>query len=53
MGIFAVYSGFYGMNFNRIWPPFSSEWGVFVVIAMMVGTTISVYLFLRWKGWLE
>lgn len=40
VGIFAVFSGFYGMNFERTWPPFDAPWGVPVVLLMMVMTAL-------------
>jgi magnesium transporter len=52
IGIFAVFSGFYGMNFLSTWPPFNAEWGVPVVTLMMIGTSIVVFLYMRWRGWL-
>ena len=53
IGIFAVLSGFYGMNFTHTWPPFEAEWGVPVVMAMMIGVSALVFLLMRWRGWLE
>lgn len=36
-GAFAVLTGFYGMNFERTFPPFQADWGVpFVIVAMAV-----------------
>jgi magnesium transporter len=52
IGILAVFSGFYGMNFERTWPPFGVDWGVPVVVLMMLGTCLVVYVFLRWHDWL-
>lgn len=36
IGVMTVISGFYGMNFETNWPPFSSEWSVPLVMLMMV-----------------
>lgn len=52
VGIFAVFSGFYGMNFERTWPPFDAPWGVPVVMLMMLVTAILAVLLLRWKKWI-
>lgn len=49
VGIFTVYSGFFGMNFERTWPPFDAPWGVPVVLLMMVATAFVAYWFLRHK----
>lgn len=40
LGIFAVFSSFYGMNFEQTWPPFDAPWGVPVTLLMMVMTTL-------------
>jgi magnesium transporter len=50
VGILTVISGFYGMNFVQTWPPFTADWGVRFVLALMVLTVI-VILFVLW--WLE
>jgi magnesium transporter len=48
IGIVTVYAGFYGMNFLQTWPPFEAEWGVPMVIALMLVTTvIAVYWMAR------
>lgn len=52
VGIFAVFSGFYGMNFEQTWPPFDAPWGVPAVILMMLLTAILAVLLLRWKKWI-
>lgn len=52
VGIFAVFSGFYGMNFAQTWPPFDVPWGVPVVLLMMVVTAIITFALLRWKKWI-
>jgi magnesium transporter len=45
IGILTVISGFYGMNFERTWPAFTSEWGVPFVIALMI-ISVSVVLWI-------
>lgn len=52
VGIIAVFSGFYGMNFERTWPPFNAPWGVAAVLLMMAGTILVTFIFLRWKKWI-
>ncbi len=52
VGIFAVFSGFYGMNFDRTWPPFDAPHGAMVVLLMMAAATFITFLFLRWKKWI-
>lgn len=38
IGIMTVISGFYGMNFERTFPPFDAPWGVpFVLLLMLMG----------------
>ena len=34
--ILTVISGFYGMNFERTWPPFQSDYGILFVLALMI-----------------
>lgn len=52
VGIFAVFSGFYGMNFSQTWPPFDAPWGVPVVILMMLVTAIIAFVLMRWRKWI-
>lgn len=47
IGILTVVSGFYGMNFERTWPPFSAEWGVPFVLLLM-STLVIVFLIFHW-----
>jgi len=35
IGVLAVITGFYGMNFERTWPPFGAEWGVWFVVGVI------------------
>lgn len=48
IGVLTVISGFYGMNFERTWPPFSTEWGVPFVIVLMVLALIIIALVAWW-----
>ncbi len=41
-GALAVITGFYGMNFERTFPPFDAWWGVPFVIILMIITLASV-----------
>ncbi|MCC7451714.1 MAG: magnesium/cobalt transporter CorA [Anaerolineae bacterium] len=50
-GPLAVITGFYGMNFEKTWPPFTAPWGVpFVIVLMLViaGGAALVLRLLRW-----
>lgn len=51
IGLLTVISGFYGMNFERTWPPFSAEWGVPVVIALMAGLVVVLLALFRRLRW--
>ncbi len=51
VGSMSVISGFYGMNFEHNWPPFSTFWGVPVVLGLMaLFTTVLLFVFRR-LGW--
>jgi magnesium transporter len=48
IGVLTVISGFYGMNFEHNWPPFSAVWGVpFVLLLMLIGLIVVIRLFWR------
>ncbi len=47
IGLLAVISGFYGMNFEHIWPPQNAEWSVPFVLAGMIALTIVTNFILR------
>jgi magnesium transporter len=47
-GALAVVTGFYGMNFEQTWPPFSAPWGVPFVLALMAVALAVVLLILWW-----
>lgn len=50
IGVLTVISGFYGMNFERTWPPFNSDYGIlFVVALMIVLTSALLFIFKRSK----
>jgi magnesium transporter len=48
IGILTVISGFYGMNFEHTWPPFSAPWGVPFVLAVMLGLVAGVMALFKW-----
>ena len=43
IGVLAVVSGFYGMNFEHTWPPFSAPWGVPFVLVIMLLTLVVIF----------
>ena len=45
IGVIAVISGLYGMNFEHTWPPFDAPWGVPVVLGLMLLSILVVYRF--------
>ncbi len=47
LGLVTVVSGFYGMNFEHTWPPFSSYLGVPIVLLFIVATIAGVVYALR------
>ncbi|HZI63368.1 MAG TPA: magnesium/cobalt transporter CorA [Thermoanaerobaculia bacterium] len=52
IGSLAVITGFYGMNFERTWPPFAAGWGVpFTIVLMAAAVILAVYIFrsTRWR----
>lgn len=51
IGLLTVISGFYGMNFAQTWPPFSAEWGVPFVLALMIGITVGLLALFRRLRW--
>lgn len=53
IGIFAVYGGIYGMNFEHTWPPFDAPWGAAAAMLMMAGTAIVILLVAWWRRWVE
>jgi magnesium transporter len=51
IGVFTVISGFYGMNFEKTWPPFDTPWGVPFVLAVMIGAAAVLVGVFRWLRW--
>lgn len=52
IGALAVITGFYGMNFERTWPPFGAPWGVPFALGAMVGALALLLWGFRRAGWL-
>jgi magnesium transporter len=50
IGVLTVISGFYGMNFETTWPPFSADWGVLFVLGLMVVLTGGILIVFRRMG---
>ncbi len=48
IGIMTVISGFYGMNFERTFPPFSAEWGVPFTLGLMLLLATGTLAFFKW-----
>jgi len=51
IGTLTVISGFYGMNFARTWPPFSSDYGVLFVLFLMLSIPAALLVLFRKLGW--
>ncbi|MBN2469627.1 MAG: magnesium/cobalt transporter CorA [Anaerolineae bacterium] len=51
IGVLTVFSGFYGMNFIRTWPPFEAPWGVPLVLVFMIGVVGLLLREFRRRGW--
>jgi magnesium transporter len=50
IGLLTVFSGFYGMNFEHTWPPFSATLGIpFVILLMIAVTAVLLVVFRRLK----
>lgn len=47
VGILAVITGFYGMNFKHTWPPTDAWWGVPFTLVVMAGAVLGVVTVLR------
>jgi magnesium transporter len=45
IGVLAVITGFYGMNFEQTWPPFTAPWGVPFVLALILVTLLGILRF--------
>lgn len=46
-GVFSVIGGFYGMNFEKTWPPFGADWGVIFVLGLMALCVVSILAFVN------
>jgi magnesium transporter len=51
IGVLGAVSGFYGMNFEHTWPPFSAPWSIPFALAFMASVTALLLLVFRRAGW--
>ena len=51
VGVMAVITGFYGMNFHYTWPPFEDAWGVPFAIGLMAVVATTMVAILRRIDW--
>jgi magnesium transporter len=47
IGSLSVITGFYGMNFERTWPPFGASWGVAFALGLMAAVIAVLMVVLR------
>ena len=50
IGVLTVIGGFYGMNFLRTFPSFENEWGVIIVLVMMLIVAAGTFYAVRRVG---
>lgn len=51
IGMLGAVGGFYGMNFERTWPPFSGPWSVLFALGLMAFMTGLFLVVFRKAGW--
>jgi magnesium transporter len=51
IGMLGAVGGFYGMNFEHTWPPFSGSWSVLFALGLMAFMTGLFLLVFRKAGW--
>jgi magnesium transporter len=51
IGVFAVFTGFFGMNFEQTWPGWSEPLAIPMVLVMILVTVGLFLAFLRWRRW--
>lgn len=51
IGLSAVITGFYGMNFERTWPPFKAPWGAGFAVGLMALAVGVLFWIFRRAGW--
>ena len=51
IGVMAVVTGFYGMNFEQTWPPHDAEWGIPASIAIMALVSVALLWLMRRLRW--
>jgi magnesium transporter len=49
IGLFTVISGFYGMNFERTWPPTNDPNGALYALLLMIGLSLVTLAVLKWR----
>jgi len=50
----ALIAGIYGTNFpeKSVWPPYNSEWGFWVIVAVIIGITLAILAYMRYRRWI-
>src|SRR6266545_302713 len=50
----ALIAGIYGTNFpeDEVWPPYSSGWGFWVVVSLIIATTVAILAYMRYRRWI-
>lgn len=51
IGTLSVIVGFYGMNFESTWPPFSADWGVLFILVLMILLIGGLFALFRRNKW--
>jgi magnesium transporter len=51
IGVVAVVTGFYGMNFEHTWPLWSEPLAIPLILLLIVTTVGLLLFFLRWRRW--
>lgn len=51
IGMLGAVGGFYGMNFEHTWPPFSASWSILFALGLMISMTLLLLAVLRKAGW--
>jgi magnesium transporter len=48
----ALITGVYGMNFQRLWPDITWEYGFWFALGLMGVSGLLSFFFFYWKGWI-
>ena len=51
LGMLGAVAGFYGMNFEHTWPPFSASWSILFALGLMTSVTLLLLAVFRKTGW--